>query len=59
MKYWKIIFIVLGAVEEYVAPKDASIHSKCYQKTQQKDHLNNRMYNLLRWKEMRTAKARP
>jgi len=33
MKYWKIKFIVLQAVEEYVAPKYVSVHSKGYQKT--------------------------
>lgn len=32
---------------------------KNYQKIWQEDHLNHSIYNLLRWNEMKNAKARP
>lgn len=36
--------------------KDARIHSRGYQKIQQKDDLNKRIYNLLRCQDVRAAK---
>lgn len=36
--------------------KDVRIHSRGYQKIQPKDHLNKRIYNLLRCQDVRTAK---
>lgn len=36
--------------------KDVRIHMRIYQKIQQKDHLNNRICNLLTCHEVRTPK---
>lgn len=57
MKYWKIMFIEQWVMEQYmaVALKDVKIIKKIWQE----DHLNHSIYNLLRWNEMKNAKARP
>lgn len=56
MKCWKIRFITISTVEEYMPLKDVRIHTRSYPKIQQKGHLNNRIYNLLRCHEVRTSK---
>lgn len=50
------MFIEQWAMEQYmaVALKDIKIIKKIWQK----DHLNHSIYNLLRWNEVKNAKAR-